>query len=768
MHKAALSKTRRRSLAVLVIFLLFGFTTLIGRLFFLQIVVGEEYQAKAFDQQTRAQTLDARRGAIYDRNGKFLARSSTVWNVCISPAEIMADMKKTDDYDKLKRLALDLAAILDVDATKILDDARHTSSYYKRVKVRVETNVREQVLECITANKYVGVFFEEATKRYYPYGSLASTIIGFTDYDNNGAYGIEAKYDSVLSGSSGMVVSAKNAWGADMDYKYQQKYDARDGNSIVLTIDETIQHFVERNLETAIIEHRISNRACGIVMNVKTGEILAMATEPDFDPNQPYVIANPAHAAILEEMTPGSKEYIDQRNEFWYEQWRNKAISDPYEPGSVFKIITAAAGLDSKVVRLDDQFICTGSIKVAGETIGCHEHHGHGEIDFIQGMQKSCNPVFILLGQRIGARNFYDFVRNFGLGELSGIDLPGEAPGILHSYNTLSRPGMVELSSSAFGQSMKMTPIQMITAVSAAVNGGQLMQPYIVKQILDSDGNVIETTQPTVKREAISAETSEMMKYLTEMVVDGGSGRLAALPGYRIGGKTGTSEKLDQKSDKPENVLSFVGFAPMDDPQYAVLVVLDTPDLGRDNIFGSVIAAPVVGAIMQEMLPYLGIDPQYTQEELEEKIVTIPNMIGMKPHDARATLTNLGMQTRFIGNGGEVLRQIPQSRGKMPKGSSVILYTSENELKTDIVVPDVVGLTAQEANKLLVELGLNIELRGTLTEGVPTIVREQWPLANAEAGTGEVIIVTLIKKPDETRAVVTLPDLEPQGRSAGQ
>ena len=762
MHKASIAKTRRRSLAVLIIFLLFGFATLIGRLFFLQIVMGEEYQAKALQQQTRAQTIDARRGAIYDRNGKYLARSSTVWNVCISPADIMADMKKNDDYDKLKRLALDLAEILDVDATKILDDAKNTSSYYKRVKVRVESSVREAVLQCVTENDYAGVFFEEATKRYYPYGSLASTIIGFTNYDGNGEYGLEAQYDTVLSGKSGMVVSAKNARGADMDYKYQQKYDAQDGNSIVLTIDETIQHFVERNLETAIIEHNIANRACGIVMNVRTGEILAMATKPDFDPNEPYIIADPKQAALLAEFIPGTDEYKKERDRMWFAQWRNKAISDPYEPGSVFKILTAATGLDCNAVHLDDNFICTGSIDVASETIGCHERYGHGEINFVQGMQKSCNPVFIMVGQRIGAKAFYDSIRNFGLGETTGIDLKGEAAGILHSYDTLSKPGMVELSSSAFGQSMKVTPIQMITAVSAAVNGGYLMQPYVVKQILDAGGNVIETTQPVVKRQVVSADTSEVMKYLTEMVVDGGSGRLAALPGYRIGGKTGTSEKLDQQSQKQENILSFVGVAPMEDPLYAVLVVLDSPEV--DDLYGSVIAAPVVGAIMQEMLPYVGLDPQYTQEELEKKIVTIPNMIGMKPHDARATLTNLGIQTRFIGNGGEVLRQIPQSKEKMPKGSSVILYTDETQLKTDITVPDIVGLTAQEANKILVELGLNIELRGTLTEGIPTIVREQWPLAGKEAGTGEVIIVTLVKRPEEVKPVIDLPNLEPAPR----
>ena len=764
MHKTAIAKTRRRSLAVLIIFLCFGFTTLIGRLFFLQIVMGEEYQAKALQQQTRAQTLDAQRGAILDRNGKYLARSSPVWNVCISPADIMADMNKTGDYDKLKRLALDLAEILDVDATKILDDAKNTASYYRRVKVRIESATRDAVIQCIIENDYAGVFFEETTKRYYPYGSLASTLIGFTDYDNNGAYGLEAKYDKVLSGTSGMVVSAKNAWGADMDYKYQQKYDAQDGNSMVLTIDESVQHFVERNLETAIIEHNIANRACGIVMNVKTGEILAMATKPDFDPNEPYIIADPVQAELLAEFVPGTDEYRQKRDEMWFAQWRNKAISDPYEPGSVFKILTAATGLDTKTVGMNSHFICTGSIKVASETIGCHEHRGHGDVDFVQAMQKSCNPAFIMMGQRIGAQDFYNSVRNFGLGEITGIDLPGEAEGILHSYQTLAKEGMVELSSSAFGQSMKVTPIQMITAVSAAVNGGNLMQPYVVKQILDADGNVIETTQPVVRRQVVSAETSEIMKYLTEMVVEGGSGRLAALPGYRIGGKTGTSEKLDSRTQKQENVLSFVGFVPMDDPQYAVLVVLDTPEL--EDVYGSVIAAPVVGAIMQEMLPYVGLEPQYTQAELEEKIVTVPNMIGMKPHDARATLTNLGMQTRFIGNGGEVLRQIPQAREKMPKGSSVILYTDEEQLKTDIIVPDVVGLTAQEANKILVERGLNIELRGTLTDGIPTVVREQWPLANKEAATGDVIIVTLVKRTDEEKPVVDLPDLESTSNTA--
>ncbi len=755
MAKAAPSNKimRRRMKVVLVCFMLLGFCVIVSKLFLIQIVRGEMYQQKAVEQQTRATDLGAKRGTIYDRNGNTLAQSATVWNVCISPVDInkQAPLSKAGNLDKV---ATDLAALLEIDKQKILDEAARTGSYYRILKHRVDRTVYDAVTEYITKNNLGGnsVFFEENTKRFYTYGTLASTVLGFTNFDDNGAYGLEAYYDKVLSGTPGVVISTKDARGSDMNLKYQQKYDAQDGNSVVLTIDEAIQHFLERNLETAVVEHSIHERASGIVMNIRTGEILAMSTKPDFNPNDPYTIIDPRSLAKLEGLVEGSEEYKKKLQQLQYDQWRNKAISDPYEPGSVFKIITAATALDNNKVSINDHFFCTGSFKVSDRNIGCWKKAGHGDQNFIQGMQNSCNPVFIQVGQRVGARMFYDYILNFGLGELTGIDLPGEATSILPAFETLNKPGMVELASTSFGQTFKVTPLQLITATSAAVNGGKLMQPFIVKQILDAQGNVIQTTQPVVKRQVISEETSKTMQMLVEMVVQEGSGRKAAIPGYRIGGKTGTSQKLDINPNL--SVLSFVGFAPMEDPQIAVLVMLDEPEL--DNVFGSVIAAPVVGAVLNETLAYMNIDPQFTQEQLNETQATVPDMIGLKPHDAQSELTNIGLKYRMVGNGAEVIRQIPQASQKMPKGGTVILYTQEEVLSTEIAIPNVVGMDAQAVNKLLVEMGLNVEFRGVITDGVPTVVEQQWPLPETSAVTGDIVYLTMKEKPVEDIPAVDL------------
>ncbi|MDR2933179.1 MAG: stage V sporulation protein D, partial [Oscillospiraceae bacterium] len=475
MPKITTSKMRIRMLVVLILIFVLGFSVIIYRLFKLQILEGETYQGLALQQQTRSTPIGAKRGTIYDTNGNVLAQSATVWNVCISPAQL--------DKNKLDSTAAGLAEILDVEKADILEKAADTNSYYKRIKVRVERSVADQVLEFTTENDINGVFFEPDTKRYYTYGSLASTLLGFTNYDNQGAYGLEAHYDKVLSGTPGMVVSAKDAWGADMPYKYQQMYAAKDGNSVVLTIDESVQHFLERHLETAIVEHQIGNRAAGIVMDVKTGAIIAMSTKPDFNPNDPYTLQDPAAQAELDQYVSGTKEYNDKRQQLWYDQWRNKAISDPYEPGSVFKIITASTAVDNNLVSLNDSFFCSGVLKVSDRDIHCWQRRGHGQQTFVQGMQNSCNPVFMAVGQRIGGQTLYDYMVNFGLKDPTGIDLPGEAGGIMPSLANLKKEGMVELSSTSFGQSFKVTPLQLITAVSASVNGGKLMQPYILKQV---------------------------------------------------------------------------------------------------------------------------------------------------------------------------------------------------------------------------------------------------------------------------------------------
>lgn len=749
-QKSASSRMRGRMRFTLALFAGLGFAVLISQLFMIQLVNGEKYQERASKLQTRSTIVAADRGTIYDRNMNILAESGNVWAVCISPAEIAEDSE--EERARLETLAAGLAEILDVDKAFILEKARDKGKFYERIKRGVDHATMQKVLEFITAKKegeedYRGVFFELDTKRYYLYGNLASTLMGFTNSDNQGAYGLEAYYNKILSGTAGRTISAKDGSGADMDYKYSQINDAKDGNSIVLTIDKNVQGILERHLETAFIEHGLRNKGAAIVLNIKTGEILAMTTKPDFDPNNPNELQNPISVALLEafaqENGTDSEKYEKYRLQLRYDQWRNKAITDTYEPGSVFKLVTAATALDNNLVNVNESFYCSGECKVANHTFHCHKLTGHGAQNFIEGMQNSCNPVFIAVGQRIGGTLFNEYIQSFGFGEPSGIDLPGEENGIIQPLSLLEKPGMVELSSNSFGQSFKVTPLQMITAAAATVNGGKLMRPYIVKQVLDNDGNVLETTQPLVRRQVISEQTSETMRMLTEAVVNGGSGRNAAIPGYRIGGKTGTSEKLDIR-DRDVNVLSFCGFAPMEDPRYAVLVMLDEPTMEAQQAFGSTIAAPIVGAVMQEILPYLGVEAQYTAEQLEMKDVTVPDITGKKPHDAQGEyLTKLGLKMRIEGDGPTIIRQIPQARATMPKGGTVIVFTDDASIQTGITVPDVVGMTAKTANTTLLEAGLNIELRGQYQDGVANVVVEQWPLAGVAASTGDVVIVTL-------------------------
>ena len=540
---------------VLALLVLVGFGVLIGRLYQLQLVDGEMYQAKALKQQLRPTAISAQRGAIYDRNMKTLAASATVWTVTLSPAELK-------DADQLSKIADFLAPLLGVEREKIIERGQKTASYYEIIKQKVDDTTADAILRFCDENKINCVNLVEDSRRYYPYGSLASTVLGFTTSENKGAYGIESNYEKILAGTPGMVVSAKNAKSGNMPYSYDREYEPVDGNSIVLTIDEVIQHSLERHLETAVIEHNVNNRAVGIAMDVNTGAILGMATKPDFDPNEPNILCDPkaiAEIAAFDEQIAAASgeeaerlksERLDALGKAQFAQWRNKAISDPYEPGSVFKIITASMALDTEVCRpTGEYYTCPGFHIVAGRRKACWKAAGHGTIDFTQAVKFSCNPAFMMIGAKVGPRNFYDYFERFGLREPTRIDLPGEADGIFYDYDTLAKETGEELASSSFGQTFKVTPIQICTAVAAAVNGGRLMQPYVVSQVLDPEGNIVSTTEPVVKRQVISEQTSETMRGILEKVVGDpdGSGKNAYVPGYRVGGKTGTSEKLDAK-----------------------------------------------------------------------------------------------------------------------------------------------------------------------------------------------------------------------------
>ena len=711
---------------------------LIVRLFYLQVVQADMWKEKASSQQMYSTSITATRGNIYDRNMKTLARSVTVWTVFISPAEMKEEQREL--------VASGLSEILDVDYDMVYEKSLKTWRYNETIKKKVDNDTADEVTAFIQENDIKGIYLTEESMRYYPYGNLASTVLGFTGSDGSGAYGLEAYYNKALSGTDGVIASVRNAKGTAMPFSEQQIYDAEDGQSLVLTIDETVQHYLEKHLENAVQEHEVQNRAVGIVMDVKTGEILAMSTKPDFDPNEPSAIYDTATAEALAEQLEeagGDEEKLDAYYEALGEaqlaQWRNKAISDPYEPGSVFKLITASAALETGTVTGSTPFYCPGYIEVAGNRIACWKAGGHGNLDFVGAIKGSCNPAFIMTGQALGAELFMEYLDKFGLYDVTGVDLPGEATSIMHSRETMLNENMASLSSASFGQTFKVTALELMTAVNATVNGGYLMQPYVVSQVLDSDGNVISSTEPVVVRQVISEETSALVASYAEQVVsgEGGSGARAAVPGYRIGGKTGTSQKLDQEGD--ETILSFYGFAPADDPEIAVLVMLDEPQ--KNNQYGSVIAAPVVGNILADILPYLGFEPSYTEEELSSADMATPYLINYGLQEAQSTLVQAGLEYRVVGSGTTVVGQTPGAAMPIPGGGTVVLYTEEGE-KTTASVPYVIGKTGNEANRLILNAGFNIKIEGESLEHEGCVAVAQSIEAGENAEIGTVITVT--------------------------
>lgn len=704
-----LGKMRKRCL---IIFALVGiaFVLLGVRLAYWQFVRGDELKEKAQAQQTRTSTVTANRGTIYDRNGKVLAQSASVDTLVCNPKQIQKDEAEFVVSEKLSE-------ILGMDRDEILELVTKDKGY-QVIKKRITAEESKKISELKdssvdkkTAELFSGVYFEADSKRYYSY-SVASQVIGFTGYENNGLYGVEKTFDDVLTGKNGGVYSLGSAGGTQIDLEYEDMEAAEEGADIVLTIDETMQHLLEKYLETAVVECELKEGAAGIVMNPKTGEILAMASKPDFDLNDPYSIDSFLKYAIdldeSEELSGYDSADEDTKNNaiaaIRNKMWRNKAISDTYEPGSTFKIITAAIALEENVVSLDSRFYCSGYKQVADRVIRCHKNEGHGAETFVQGVENSCNPVFMELGLRIGSTKFMEYFKAFGFTEKTGVELVGES-GSIYYKNKMSE---TDLATSSFGQGFSITPIQLTTAVSAVVNGGDLMKPHIVKEIRNESG-IVKSYQPEVVNKVISKETSDMMKEILEGVVSSpsGSGRNAYIAGYRIGGKTGTSEK-GRNNDK--RIASFIGFAPADDPEIVVLIMMDEPQVSVR--YGGTIAAPVVGSLIEDILDYLGVERQYTETEAETVSQNVPEIRGMTVAEAKEQITAAGFKVRIKGEGDEAVDQLPKPGVSISSGSTVIIYTEEIPEDNYVTVPDVTGLSASAAKAELEEYGLNFAISG--------------------------------------------------------
>lgn len=762
-----------RTLILMILCGVIAFVPLIGTLYKLMITEHDYYNEKAIKNQTRSTNLTAARGVIYDANMNVLASSSTVETVFIDPNEIAEQMKKPENSNLLDQIARGLGEILDVEPSFVYEQAADKQYRYKVISRKISEELADEVRAFISENKITGVYLETDLKRYYPNSSLAAQALGFVSSDNNGSEGLEAYYNKELSGTAGKVVTSKGNYGSEMLYTYEKYYDASDGCSLVTTIDATVQAYVEKNLQNAIDKYDIKNGAFCIVMDVNTGEIKAMATLGSYDPNNYLEIYDDAAAALLEnerdaalslpETSDAYKAAIEQYKQdvaaARMAQWRNRCVSDGYEPGSTFKLITLASALDSGAVTLNDSFYCGGQEKFSGreQILNCWKSVGHGAQSTAQALGNSCNIAFGHIGLRMGGDTFYDYLKAFGIMEKTGVDLPGEASGLFYERKYLNNPaqyGTSYLITSSFGQSFRITPMQLIRAVSAIVNGGYVLEPYIVSEVLDADGNTVERNEKTVLRQAISQKTSETMRDLMEKVVTEGTASAAKTPGYRVGGKTGTSEKLDEYDEDgnqvKDKIVSFIGVAPIDDPKYAVLVALDTPAYSQDSekytlhgmyISGGLMAAPTVRDIFLDILPYLGVEPDYDSEDIRGVNFTVPDVIGMDESEAGALLTEKTITYRVVGTGSTVTDQLPAPGSQVPGNSQIILYMGAEKQLTTVEVPDFIGCSVADVNYLAANAGLYVQAKGTDRTDVYVLAAYQDIEPGTEVDIGTTITV---------------------------
>lgn len=650
---------RVRVFAAVVAVVCFG--GLLVRLFVLQILDPDNYADRAAGQQLRDTTLPAARGEIISADGVVLATSKTCWTIRASPREL--------DDALVEPAARALSEILELDYDATLEKLSRRSSNDCLLRRRVDADMANAVRTWCAENGARGIQVLQDSKRVYPEGDFMGCLLGFTDVDNQGLWGLELAYDEPLTGQNGVILTAKNAWGYDMPTHYSTLQEAVPGSSLTLTIRDDIQHYLESALCAAVEEHNVASRAVGIVMDVNTGAVLAMSTKPDYDPNNPRVIVDETVRAQVNALTGEERSAALQTAQ--QAQWRNKAISDLYEPGSVFKLITCSAALDTGAVTPNTTFVCAGKIGVAGTTFRCANGHIHGSETVAQGLAVSCNPCFIQIGARLGKENFCKYFEVFGLRTATGIDLPGEIK--RSEYYTADRMGPVELASCSFGQSSKVSYLQMITAVCAVVNGGKLMQPYVVQTITDADGQVTYQAQPTVKAQVIKEETSAVMRELMEGVVTSGTGKNAAVAGYRVGGKSGTSQKLDSENERAR-IASFVAVAPIENPQIAVLVCLDEPHSWTTS--GGALSGPVCAEVLQKSLPRLGIEPSYNEEEQKKYFTTVPDVTGWRTAAAGQKLAEYSLTADVLGEGERVQSQYPAAGTSVRKNSAIQLDTT--------------------------------------------------------------------------------------------
>lgn len=732
-EKGPAQRLRQRTAILILLILVLGFGAAVLRLTYLTTVQSSELQESAVDLQLADTTVSAKRGTIYDANGNVLAESASVWQVVMSPVNFKNDKQR-------QAAAKGLSEIFDLEYNDVLDDTKQ-QSHYVVVKRRIESDEREKVLELIDTLKKdyscSGVIqLLDDYKRYYPKNSLASSVIGFTGSDDQGLEGIEYEYDSYLSGTPGRIITAQNARGTDMPFRYEQNVESEDGNNVYLTIDETIQSICEKYMQKGVEDNNVLNKGVCIAMDVNTGAILAMVTTDGYDLNNPYELSAKDKKKI--KSTPKKKQ-AEAESAALSNMWRNKAVADTYMPGSVFKMCVASAALEENLVNEKTSFTCTGSISVEGETIHCSNISGHGTQNFVEVISNSCNPAFIQIGQMLGAGKFRQYYQGFGFSDKTGIDLPGEAE---DSFWKEGKMGGVDLAVASFGQNFSITPIQMITACAAVSNGGYVVQPHVVSKITDSKGNVIKTVDKKIKRQVISDDTSKKMNEYLEYNTERQGAAAGYISGYKVAGKTGTTEKRGvtkiESSFSEDYISSFCGYAPADDPQIAMLVFFDTPD--GDAYYGSQVSSPVFINIMSEVLPYLDVKTSYTDEELGYVDASAGDYTGVSVDEAKTAVEADGFTATVKGNGSTVISQIPTVSSGLQKGGSIVLYTDSDSQSETVSVPSLIGLSPDEVNDVASAYGLNVSFSGATTSSGTSSSQ------NIEAGTsvspGTVITVS--------------------------